>query len=95
MSVIINAVAVVAVAVVAVAVVVVAVVVVVVVVLLGVIVTMLDKSKQYDFISRYFAPWNGIDEDPVTGSAHTVISPMWTDKCNGQTEFTARQCSPR
>jgi PhzF family phenazine biosynthesis protein len=61
----------------------------------GVIVTMLDESKEYDFISRYFAPWNGIDEDPVTGSAHTVISPMWTEKLNGQTQFTARQCSPR
>lgn len=61
----------------------------------GVIVTLRDSSKQYDFISRYFAPWNGIDEDPVTGSAHTVISPMWTNKFNGQTEFSARQCSPR
>lgn len=61
----------------------------------GVIVTMTDDTKQYDFISRYFAPWNGIDEDPVTGSAHTVISPMWTNKMNGQTKFSARQCSPR
>lgn len=35
----------------------------------GIIVTC--KGKEYDFISRYFAPWNGINEDPVTGSAHT------------------------
>jgi PhzF family phenazine biosynthesis protein len=61
----------------------------------GVIVTLLDATGEYDFISRYFAPWNGIDEDPVTGSAHTVVSPMWTQKCNGQTDFSARQCSPR
>ncbi|KAF2361040.1 Phenazine biosynthesis PhzF protein [Trinorchestia longiramus] len=32
----------------------------------------------YDFVSRYFAAWNGISEDPVTGSAHTVLGPYWT-----------------
>ena len=61
----------------------------------GVIVTLIHSSQEYDFLSRYFAPWNGIDEDPVTGSAHTVIAPMWASKLNGQRTFRARQCSPR
>ena len=40
----------------------------------GVIVT--DQGDNpYDFVSRYFAPWMGVDEDPVTGSAHTVLAP--------------------
>jgi len=43
----------------------------------GVIVT--SKSRPpYDFISRYFAPWVGINEDPVTGAAHTVLGPYWS-----------------
>ena len=41
----------------------------------GVIVTMQDVSNEYDFVSRYFAPWVGIDEDPVTGSAHIDVTP--------------------
>ena len=36
-----------------------------------------DSGSSYDFVSRYFAPWVGIDEDPVTGSAHTVLAPYW------------------
>lgn len=44
----------------------------------GIIVTVSAGSdKEYDFFSRYFAPWNGIPEDPVTGSAHTVLAPYW------------------
>lgn len=31
----------------------------------------------FDFVSRYFAPWNGIDEDPVNGSSHTNLTPLW------------------
>lgn len=38
------------------------------------------KSKQYDFISRYFWPANGGDEDPVTGSIHAGLAPLWVDK---------------
>ncbi|CAG2197767.1 Phenazine biosynthesis-like domain-containing protein 1,Phenazine biosynthesis-like domain-containing protein 2,Phenazine biosynthesis-like domain-containing protein [Mytilus edulis] len=39
-----------------------------------------DKAGEaYDFISRYFAPWNGIPEDPVTGSAHTVSGAYWSE----------------
>ena len=60
----------------------------------GVIVTMQDKSGNYDFLSRYFAPWVGIDEDPVTGSAHTVIAPMWANALS-RDNLKARQCSPR
>ncbi|WP_022849604.1 PhzF family phenazine biosynthesis protein [Limisalsivibrio acetivorans] len=58
----------------------------------GVIVTC--PSKDYDFVSRMFAPAIGINEDPVTGSAHCILSSYWhevTDK----TEFNAYQASPR
>ncbi|XP_076318152.1 phenazine biosynthesis-like domain-containing protein isoform X3 [Tachypleus tridentatus] len=51
-------------------------------------------GKAYDFVSRYFAPWNGIDEDPVTGSAHTVLGPYWSKELN-KTSLYAHQCSAR
>ena len=38
----------------------------------------LGSDSTYDFKSRYFAPWVGIPEDPVTGSAHTVLAPYWS-----------------
>ncbi|KAH8018509.1 hypothetical protein HPB51_008208 [Rhipicephalus microplus] len=45
---------------------------------LGVAVTLRGGSlDDYDFVSRYFSPWNGIPEDPVTGSAHAVLGPYW------------------
>lgn len=47
----------------------------------GLIVTT-RSSGEYDFLSRYFAPWIGIEEDPVTGSAHTVLGPYWAKKLN-------------
>jgi PhzF family phenazine biosynthesis protein len=49
------------------------------------------------FVSRYFAPWVGIDEDPVTGSAHTVSAPYWAEQLgiSEGSEMRARQCSPR
>ncbi|KAK3105908.1 hypothetical protein FSP39_008376, partial [Pinctada imbricata] len=53
-----------------------------------------DNGRVYDFISRYFAPWNGIPEDPVTGSAHTVLAPYWNEVLNKKS-FYARQCSKR
>ena len=43
----------------------------------GVIVTAKAKSREYDFVSRFFAPGIGIDEDPVTGSAHTALGYYW------------------
>jgi PhzF family phenazine biosynthesis protein len=44
----------------------------------GIIVTAKSESKEYDFISRFFAPAIGIDEDPVTGSAHCALGPYWS-----------------
>ena len=51
-------------------------------------------GKEVDFVSRFFAPQVGIDEDPVTGSAHTTLVPMWSDKL-GKTKLTAKQLSQR
>jgi PhzF family phenazine biosynthesis protein len=53
-----------------------------------------DADSPYDFVSRYFAPWVGIDEDPVTGSAHTFLGPYWAEKL-GKTELLAYQASAR
>ncbi|KAM3835234.1 phenazine biosynthesis-like domain-containing protein isoform 3-T3 [Vipera latastei] len=39
-----------------------------------------ENHDSYDFYSRYFAPWNGISEDPVTGSAHAVLSSYWSQQ---------------
>lgn len=47
-----------------------------------------------DFVSRFFAPSKGVDEDPVTGSAHCVLTPYWADRL-GKTELRARQISTR
>jgi len=52
------------------------------------------KSKHYDFVSRFFAPSHGIDEDPVTGSAFTQLAPYWS-KVLGKNELFARQVSIR
>lgn len=60
----------------------------------GVIVTAKSASPEFDFISRFFAPGSGIDEDPVTGSAHTALGPYWAAKL-GKTELTALQASAR
>lgn len=60
----------------------------------GVIVTSRATTKDWDFVSRFFAPGSGIDEDPVTGSAHCALTPYWSAKL-GRTSFTARQMSPR
>jgi PhzF family phenazine biosynthesis protein len=48
----------------------------------------------HDFVSRYFAPWMGVNEDPVTGSAHTVLGPYWAAKL-GKNRLTAYQASER
>jgi PhzF family phenazine biosynthesis protein len=60
----------------------------------GVIVTSRATTKDWDFVSRFFAPGSGIDEDPVTGSAHCALTPYWSQKL-GKTTFTARQMSAR
>jgi PhzF family phenazine biosynthesis protein len=59
----------------------------------GLIVTAAD-SGEYDFVSRYFAPANGIPEDPVTGAAHCMLAPYWSTQL-GKTEFRAHQASRR
>lgn len=60
----------------------------------GVIVTAVSDDPRYDFISRFFAPRCGVDEDPVTGSAHCALTPYWAKKF-GKTTFTAFQASER
>ena len=59
----------------------------------GVIVTAIG-GENYDFISRFFAPWVGINEDPVTGSAHTILAPYWAKKL-GKKEMKGYQMSQR
>ena len=53
-----------------------------------------DPTRGYDFVSRCFFPNVGIDEDPVTGSAHTALAPFWAERL-GRTELTGLQASPR
>ena len=60
----------------------------------GFIITAESKMAGVDFVSRYFAPKIGINEDPVTGSAHTLLTPYW-QKVMGKNEFLARQVSKR
>jgi PhzF family phenazine biosynthesis protein len=60
----------------------------------GVIVTAAAKRSDADFVSRFFAPGAGIDEDPVTGSAHCALAPFWAARF-GRTELTGYQASPR
>lgn len=60
----------------------------------GVIVTARAQTAPFDFVSRYFAANVGIDEDPVTGSAHCVLAPYWS-RVLGKTEMTGYQASAR
>lgn len=60
----------------------------------GVIVTSKAKSARLDFVSRFFGPGSGIDEDPVTGSAHTKLVPYWANIL-GKNELIAEQISAR
>ncbi len=52
------------------------------------------QGEKYDFVSRYFVPGAGIDEDPVTGFAHTVLTPYWSEKL-GKRQMKAYQASQR
>ena len=58
------------------------------------IVTAPSKSRDYDFVSRFFAPNAGIIEDPVTGSAHCTLIPFWAERLN-KNKLTAKQLSKR
>lgn len=61
--------------------------------IVGVAVTS-EASGRHDIVSRFFAPWLGINEDPVTGSLHTILTPYWAEKL-GKGELAAYQASPR
>jgi PhzF family phenazine biosynthesis protein len=60
---------------------------------LGAIVTA-PGAGETDFVSRFFGPWVGVDEDPVTGMAHTILGPYWAGEL-GKEELKARQVSGR
>ena len=60
----------------------------------GVIVTARSDTEKFDFVSRFFAPRAGVDEDPVTGSAHCCLGPYWRGRL-GRDAFTAWQASAR
>lgn len=61
---------------------------------LGFIVTAPADDGVHDFVSRYFAPGHGVDEDPVTGSAHCTLAPYWAERL-GRTQLLGRQLSAR
>jgi PhzF family phenazine biosynthesis protein len=60
----------------------------------GVIVTAPSARPEFDFVSRFFAPAVGVDEDPVTGSAHCCLGPYWAARL-GKNELVGRQVSAR
>ena len=60
----------------------------------GIIVTCRSESAEFDFVSRFFAPAAGVNEDPVTGSAHCALGPYWQAKLS-KSDFTAYQASER
>src|SRR5438552_849178 len=60
----------------------------------GVMVTSKASSPGYDFVSRFFAPQVGVNEDPVTGSAHCCLAPFWSKRLN-KNEMLAYQASAR
>jgi PhzF family phenazine biosynthesis protein len=60
----------------------------------GVIVTARADAGPFDFVSRFFAPGSGVDEDPVTGSAHCTLGPHWAERL-GKDELLAFQASAR
>lgn len=60
----------------------------------GVIITAPADEPGFDFVSRFFAPAVGVDEDPVCGSAHCCLTPYWSDRLN-KTELMAHQVSAR
>jgi len=60
----------------------------------GVAITAQSDREEYDFVSRYFAPWAGINEDPVTGSVHACLGPYWGKRLGKET-MMAYQASAR
>lgn len=60
----------------------------------GVLVTAQSPNDDFDFHSRYFWPWSGTNEDPVTGATHTFLAPYWSTRL-GKTKLRSFQSSPR
>ncbi len=60
----------------------------------GVLVTAPSDNDEYDFYSRYFWPWSGTNEDPVTGGTHTFLAKYWGERL-GKTVMRSFQCSER
>lgn len=60
----------------------------------GIMVTARSSDPRFDFVSRFFAPGSGVDEDPVTGSAHCCLGPYWADRL-GRDTLTGYQASER
>lgn len=60
----------------------------------GVLVTAVSQREDYDFESRYFWPWSGTNEDPVTGGTHTFLSKYWSTRLNKK-KMNSYQCSER
>lgn len=60
----------------------------------GVLVTAQSKRSGFDFESRYFWPWSGTNEDPVTGGTHTFLAKYWSDRLNKK-KMHSFQCSER
>lgn len=60
----------------------------------GVLVTAISQKNNYDFESRYFWPWSGTNEDPVTGGTHTFLTKYWSSRLNKK-KMNSFQCSER
>lgn len=60
----------------------------------GVLVTAISKRNKYDFESRYFWPWSGTNEDPVTGGTHTFLTKYWSKRLHKR-KMNSYQCSER
>jgi predicted PhzF superfamily epimerase YddE/YHI9 len=60
----------------------------------GVVVTARSDNRQFDFVSRFFAPAVGLNEDPVTGSAHCLLAPYWSARL-GKSKMVGYQASAR
>lgn len=60
----------------------------------GVLITARSEEEGYDFESRYFWPWSGTNEDPVTGGTHTFLAPYWSKRLHKK-QMTSFQCSQR
>jgi len=60
----------------------------------GVLITAPSKKSDFDFESRYFWPWSGTNEDPVTGGTHTFLAKYWSERLNKK-KMNSFQCSER